>query len=205
MVWLRFVPCVLSAALASASVSVTSASDASFLSQRGRTMKLDSKKSAANADDDGRDLLATIVQTHTNEHVMLDDASPAAARFDALLADRVTGQTHAIDRRLLDMLRALARLHPGARIEIVSGYRSEKLNETLRKKGHHVATHSQHTLGHAVDFRIVVGDGPGLDPREMERELREDLHWDGGVGVYLSEGDRFTHADVGPNRRWNGL
>lgn len=167
-------------------------------------MKLDSKKSAALTQDDARDLLATIAQTHTGEHVMLDDASPSEERFAALLADRTTGQTHAMDPRLLDMLRRIARLHPGARIEIVSGYRSEKLNETLRKKGHHVATHSQHTLGHAVDFRVVT-DAGAMNPRELERELRTDLSWDGGVGTYLSETDRFTHADVGPNRRWDGF
>jgi uncharacterized protein YcbK (DUF882 family) len=200
--WLRFVPCAI-AALASASVSTASARDVA----PARSMMLDSKKSVARADDDSKDLLATIAQTHTDEHVVLDDASPTQARFDALLADRVTGQSHAIDPRLLDMLRRIARLHASSgvvRIEIVSGFRSEKLNETLRKKGHHVATHSQHTLGHAVDFRVVTDDG-AIDPREIERELRGDLQWDGGVGVYLSEGDRFTHADVGPNRRWNGL
>jgi len=171
-------------------------------------MMLDSKKSATRAvqegEDDAHDLLGTIFQTHTGEHVALDDASPTATRFDELLADRATGQVHPIDARLLDALRALARLHLGARIEIVSGYRSEKLNETLRKKGHHVATHSQHTLGHAVDFRVVTELG-AIDPLEIERELREALHWDGGVGVYLSEGDRFNHVDVGPNRRWNGM
>ena len=127
-------------------------------------------------------------------------------RFEELLADRVTGQKHAIDPRLLETVRALLRKHPGSRVEIVSGYRSEKLNETLRKKGHHVATHSQHCLGHAFDFRIVLPEeSRALSPLEIERELREDLKWEGGVGVYLSDSDWFTHMDVGPNRRWNGL
>ncbi len=170
-----------------------------------RSMMLDSKKSAARFDDDAPDLLATIAQTHTNERVVLDANAPSEERFDELLADRVTGQSHAMDPRLLDMLRRIARLHPNVRIEIVSGFRSEKLNETLRKKGHHVATHSQHTLGHAVDFRVITETEGAIDPREIERELRTSLSWDGGVGVYLSDGDRSNHADVGPNRRWNGL
>ena len=190
------------AALASASVTTRAAHDAS----PARSMMLDSKKDATLGEGDGEpELLATIVQTHTGEHLALDDAAPTEERFDELLADRVTGQRRALDPRLLDMLRRLARLHPGARIEIVSGFRSEKLNEMLRKKGHHVATHSQHSLGHACDFRIVPeGEPRAISPLEIERELREELRWDGGVGVYLSEGDWFTHADVGPNRRWNG-
>jgi uncharacterized protein YcbK (DUF882 family) len=152
-------------------------------------------------------VLGTLVLTHTGEHLLLDEGSPSQERFDALLADRVTWQRHAIDTRLLDMLRRLTHDHLGARIEIVSGYRSEKLNEMLRKKGHHVASHSQHSLGHAVDFRLIEPtywrEGRGIDPRTIELELRH-MGWDGGVGVYISDSDWFTHADVGPNRRWNG-
>ena len=148
-------------------------------------------------------LLATLVQTHTDERVLLDDATPSQDRFSALLADRVTGERHAFDPRLLGLLRSLARNHPGARIELVSGYRSAKLNETMRKKGHHVASHSQHSLGHACDFRIVpAGESRGLDPRVLEKEIR-DLGWDGGVGVYPTTSDWFVHADVGKNRRWD--
>jgi uncharacterized protein YcbK (DUF882 family) len=74
----------------------------------------------------------------------------------------------------------------------------------LRKKGHNVASHSQHSLGHAVDFRIVPpGDEKGIDPYTLEREIRE-LGWVGGVGTYPSKSDWFVHADVGPHRRWGG-
>ena len=199
--WQRFVAPLFCAMVASASVTTRAARDLS----PARSMRLDSKKSAALADEDP-ELLGTIVQTHTDEHVPLDDAEPSQKRFESLLADRVTGQHHEIDPHLLAMLRELARKHDGARIEIVSGFRSEKLNETLRKKGHHVATHSQHSLGHAVDFRLVPeGAARALSPLEIEREVREDLKWTGGVGVYLSDSDWFTHIDVGPNRRWNGL
>ena len=140
----------LCASLASTSVTTRASQDA----VPAASMRLAAKKSAAR-DADDRQLLGTLVQTHTGEHLVLDAATPTEARFEALLADRVTGQEHALDPRLLAMLREIVRRNPGARIEIVSGYRSEKLNETLRKKGHHVATHSQHSLGHAVDFRIV--------------------------------------------------
>jgi uncharacterized protein YcbK (DUF882 family) len=162
-------------------------------------------------------LLATLVQTHTEERVMLDAAGPDPERFAVLLGDRITGSSHPMDARLLDLLRRLAEKHgtDGAasehpkgcnavRIELVSGFRSPKLNEMMRKKGHHVASHSQHSLGHALDFRIVrSGDEKAMDPRVLEQEIRA-LGWDGGVGVYTLESDWFVHADVGPNRRWGG-
>ena len=152
--------------------------------------------------DDDAPLLATLAQVHTGERLALDATSPTQERFDALLSDRSTGEQHALDPRLLGLLRTLAAAHPGSRIELVSGYRSWKLNEMLRKKGHHVASHSQHSLGHACDFRIVPPESEvALDPRVVEREIRK-LGWDGGVGVYPTQGDWFVHADVGRNRRW---
>jgi uncharacterized protein YcbK (DUF882 family) len=182
-------------------------------------MGIASKKGAKGAgvafEPEPAPLLGTLVDVHTGEHLSLDAESPAGTTFDRLLSDRVTGAEIELDRRLFVLLRTLAEQHEGARIELVSGYRSPKLNEMLRKKGHHVASHSQHSLGHAVDFRIVPpacpasGIGPvaereAMDPLAIEREIRA-LGWDGGTGVYLSATDRFVHADVGPNRRWNGL
>lgn len=159
-------------------------------------------------------LLATLAFVHTGERVVLETEEPTNDRFSALVADRVTGEEKLLDPRLLGLLRTLAQAHPAARIEIVSGFRSPKLNEMLRKKGHHVASHSQHSLGHACDFRIIpaeqaalprTGDDlpTGIDPRELEKDIRS-LGWVGGVGVYVSPRDWFVHADVGPNRRWWG-
>jgi uncharacterized protein YcbK (DUF882 family) len=169
-----------------------------------RSSGLASKKQISATTTEAPPLLATLVQTHTDERVPLDEVSPSAERWSALLADRVTGQRIDFDPRLLDLLRALSRRHPGARIELVSGFRSPKLNEMMRKKGRHVASHSQHSLGHAVDFRIVApGEEKGVDPRVLEREIRE-LGWEGGVGVYTLSSDWFVHADVGKKRRWAG-
>ncbi len=147
-------------------------------------------------------LLATLDQIHTGERVALDAESPSQEAFSSLLADRATGERHLLDERLLGLLRQLAEAHPGSRIELVSGYRSAKLNEMLRKKGHHVSSHSQHSLGNACDFRIVPEGAPrGLDPRDVELEIRK-LGWTGGVGVYPTKDDWFVHADVGRLRRW---
>jgi uncharacterized protein YcbK (DUF882 family) len=147
-------------------------------------------------------LLGTLLHTHTGERIALTETTPSDERFDSLLADRATNdQTH-FDPRLLGLLRSLAKKFPACRIELVSGYRSAKLNEQMRKKGHHVASHSQHSLGHAVDFRIVpLGDEKGITPKALEKEIR-GLGWDGGVGKYSGKGDWFVHADVGRNRKW---
>ena len=82
-----------------------------------------------------------------------------------------------------------------ARIEVVSGYRSPKYNLMLRKKGHQVAKASQHTEGHAVDFRVRGVPTPVL--LRYVRSLRR-----GGVGFYPHS--QFVHSDTGPIRFWKG-
>jgi uncharacterized protein YcbK (DUF882 family) len=139
---------------------------------------------------------ATLINVHTGEAVALSSAEPSHPRFSDVLADRVTGSKIELDRRLLELLRQIARRNPGVRLELVSGYRSPKLNELLRKKGHKVASHSQHSLGHAVDFRVI-----GLTPSRMKEEILR-VGWDGGIGQYDKSSDLFVHADVGPKREW---
>jgi uncharacterized protein YcbK (DUF882 family) len=139
---------------------------------------------------------ATLFNTHSGEAIPLSSSEPSLDRFCDALADRVTASRTAMDPRLLELLRQVALRHPGVRIELVSGYRSAKLNEMLRKKGHHVARHSQHSLGHAVDFRVA-----GLTPSELKQELLR-IGWEGGIGQYDGASDLFVHADVGPKRAW---
>ncbi len=160
-----------------------------------------SKKTSGTGTDAGEpptEFLATLVQTHTDERVLLTETGPTQERFAELLRDRTTGSKHDFDPLLMELLRMLARKYPAARIELVSGFRSPKLNEMMRKKGHHVASHSQHTMGHAVDFRVE-----GLTVGDLVREV-EARKWDGGLGRYDLASDLFIHVDVGPNRRWKG-
>jgi uncharacterized protein YcbK (DUF882 family) len=139
---------------------------------------------------------ATLINVHTGEAMPLSSAEPTFDRFCDALADRTTASKTPLDPRLLELLRQVALRNPGARIELVSGYRSPKLNEMLRKKGHRVASHSQHSLGHAVDFRII-----GLTPAQMKRAILK-VGWEGGIGQYDKSSDLFVHADVGPKREW---
>ena len=78
---------------------------------------------------------------------------------------------------------------------MISGYRSDKLNEHLRKKGRHVASQSQHVLGRAVDFRLV-----GVETAALQRFVRASHV--GGIGYYPQSG--FVHVDAGPRRQWRG-
>jgi hypothetical protein len=139
---------------------------------------------------------ATLFNVHTGDAIPLSSAEPSGTRFSEALADRTTGSKLPLDPRLLELLRQIAIHNPGARIELVSGYRSPKLNEMLRKKGHRVASHSQHSLGHAVDFRVI-----GLTPAKMKQEILR-VGWNGGIGQYDKSSDLFVHADVGPKREW---
>lgn len=193
----------LRAAIAAALVASPSAVDATVPRASGLVAKKEAP-TRLEAGAEAAPLLATLVQTHTDERVPLDDTSPSVRRFSELVKDRVTDEVKELDPRLLGLLRALARQAPGSRIELVSGYRSAKLNEMMRKKGRHVASHSQHSLGHAVDFRLVLpGETRGVQPRVLESRIRA-LGWEGGVGVYTLKSDWFVHADVGRNRSWSG-
>jgi uncharacterized protein YcbK (DUF882 family) len=209
--YLRLASSAVVAAVASLPVAAVTEADAPVAHTSGHATKKGEAPELSFVDREAHPpgtLVATLVQTHTDERVMLDDSAPTPERFAALLADRVTGASCEMDPRLLDLLRRIAAKHGGddgaARIELVSGFRSPKLNEMMRKKGHHVASHSQHSLGHAVDFRVVPpGEAKGIDPRVLEREVRA-LGWEGGVGVYTLEDDWFVHCDVGPRRGWSG-
>lgn len=142
--------------------------------------------------------LATLVNIHSGEAVVLSRHEPTMDRVASLLADRVTTSQTPMDPRLMDLLRELASDRAPVKIEIVSGYRSWKLNELLRKKGRRVASHSQHSEGKAVDFRIE-----GMTATQM-RDAIEAAGWNGGLGYYPKSADRFVHADTGPKRKWIG-
>jgi uncharacterized protein YcbK (DUF882 family) len=143
--------------------------------------------------------LGTIVHGHTLERLPITEDEPSIEHFSSFLADRAFEQETRMDPKLVELLRALARTHEGARFEILSGYRSPKRNESMRKKGRHVASHSQHTLGGAIDFRIE-----GISTAELAGEILQ-MKWGGGLGTYAGRRDRFVHVDTGPKRRWSGF
>lgn len=129
----------------------------------------------------------------TDEIVALEGVS--GALLDDFLRCHFTRTVRPIPARLLDAVRATARTFDTRKVLVISGYRSDKYNLWLRKKGREVARRSQHTLARAIDFRPV-----GADIRAVYRHLRA-TH-DGGVGFYPVT--RFVHVDLGRRRTWRG-
>jgi uncharacterized protein YcbK (DUF882 family) len=155
-----------------------------------------------------------IFNTRTHETVAIDAAGGAkgvsAAEIRKQLAEATrqmnelankhlrchfTNEPTEMDARLFAVLSLAARHFGVERVEIISGFRAEKYNLVLRKKGREVARNSHHTLGHAVDFRL-----PGVSTRRL-RDWARRLRL-GGVGYYPSSG--FIHVDVGKIRTWKG-
>ena len=118
----------------------------------------------------------------------------ALARINHILRDHRTGDVASIDPGLLDLLHALSR-EVGSRepFHIISGYRSPATNAMLHRRSRHVATHSLHMQGKAVDIRLPDCDLDRL--RQAARDLSR-----GGVGFYPKS--NFVHVDVGRVRFW---
>lgn len=110
------------------------------------------------------------------------------------LRDHRTGEAHAIEPRLLDLLYRLRTvLETSEPFQVISGYRSPATNAMLASLGDGVARNSLHTLGLAIDIRVP---GRALQTvRDAALALRG-----GGVGFYPRSD--FVHVDVGRVRRW---
>jgi uncharacterized protein YcbK (DUF882 family) len=139
---------------------------------------------------------------HTEEHINVVFADERGFRDDGLrkleffLRDFRQRETHRIDPQLYVLLTDLAdnaRVLP--RFEVISGYRSPDTNEKLHEGGHHVALHSEHMRGKAIDVRLR-----GCSVRKL-RDLALAAAR-GGVGYYPR--DEFVHIDTGPIRSWVG-
>jgi len=134
-------------------------------------------------------------------HLYTADALPVfgervgARSFAQLMRCRATGRTTEFDPRLAPLLLAAAEALDGTVIEVISGFRSEKFNEQLRKKGHEVASESFHRKGLALDWRLQ-----GVALPRLAAWLKRKHH--GGRGTYRHS--NFVHTDYGPEREWRG-
>ena len=139
---------------------------------------------------------------HTNESinvVFADDrgfVDEGLRKLEFFLRDFRQKETHRMDSRLYVLLTDLAdtaRCPP--RYEVISGYRSPDTNEKLLEQGHHVAQHSMHMEGRAMDVRLRGCSVAKL--RDLAMAAAQ-----GGVGYYPK--DQFVHIDTGPVRAWVG-
>lgn len=115
-------------------------------------------------------------------------------QINYILRDHRTGEIKSIDVALLDLLHDLVRkIDPYAPIHVISGYRSPRTNEALRRVTSGVSKHSLHMKGKAIDVRV-----PGCRTRVL-RQMAMDYKV-GGVGYYAKS--NFVHLDTGPIRSW---
>lgn len=115
----------------------------------------------------------------------------ALAKISHILRCRLTNETIPMSLKLVELLDNIEEHFGGHEIKIVSGYRSAKLNQSLRRRSRRVASQSLHTRGLAADIKI-----DGVSAREI-RDYAKTLHV-GGVGYY----GQFVHVDVGDVRYW---
>jgi len=118
----------------------------------------------------------------------------AFEKINYTLRDHRTGEVFPIDPRVIDIAAAVHRMS-GSRKEfqILSGYRSPKTNNKLRRKTNGVAKQSLHMSGQALD--VQLDDVSTRRLRDIAVKLKA-----GGVGYYPRSG--FVHVDSGQFRTW---
>jgi uncharacterized protein YcbK (DUF882 family) len=140
--------------------------------------------------------------THSDENFTITFKRNGRYDDDALrklnhyLRDWRTQDETLMDRHLFDILWEVYRdVDAKQPIQIISSYRSPATNAMLHRRSSGVARHSQHMLGHAMDFSI-----PGVPLEEIRfAGLRLQR---GGVGFYPTSGSPFVHLDTGSVRHW---
>ena len=120
--------------------------------------------------------------------------------INALLRDHRTQEIYPIQGTLLDLLDDIAyclcpKNPDSISFDIISGYRSPKTNQILRRKNKSVSKSSLHMAGKAVDIRV-----PGVALKKL-RDIAQSLK-KGGVGYYPNS--NFIHIDTGKIRYWTG-
>jgi uncharacterized protein YcbK (DUF882 family) len=161
-----------------------------------------SASSVHNATANGETRTLSFYHTHSRESVTVTFKRNGRYDEDGLkklnhfLRDWRNQDSTTMDRRLFDIVWEVYRDVDGTQpIQIISAYRSPATNAMLRRRSSGVARHSQHMLGHAMDFFI-----PGV---ALEKVRIAGLRLQrGGVGFYPTSGSPFVHLDTGSVRHW---
>lgn len=120
--------------------------------------------------------------------------SVALHQLNTLLRDHRENKTTIMDVKLFEQLWQLQQsLGKNTEFRVISGYRTPKTNNNLRKKSNGVALKSYHMKGQAID--ISVNNASTSKLHKLALALNA-----GGVGYYPKSG--FIHLDTGPIRHW---
>jgi len=140
--------------------------------------------------------LVEFVNLHSREVLRVPPGRiPAPAALNRFFSCRTDHRYTLMDPRLVVVAMGLAQSFGASRVEIVSAFRTSRLNEAMRAEGKQVALRSRHVHGQALDVRV-----PGVETATLCEHMRSLKL--GGVGCYLRL--HFVHIDVGPVRTWNG-
>lgn len=120
----------------------------------------------------------------------------AIKKINHIMRDWRRNESRQMRRDLIDLMWEIHnQLGSKKPIYLISGYRSQKTNNKLRKTRGGQARRSRHILGMAADMHF---------PDIPVRELRDSalIRQKGGVGYYPTSGLPFVHVDVGRVRHW---
>ena len=175
--WARYVPVLLALAIAGAS----------YRAAAGDTRAL------------------TFYNTHTKETATITYkvdgvfVPDGMKQINHMMRDWRRDEPTEMDRELVDLIWELYQeLGSQKPIHLISGYRSRKTNEKLRRRGGGQARNSQHIHGKAADIHFPDISVKQLRNSALVREI-------GGVGYYPRSALPFVHVDTGKVRHWPRL
>ncbi len=121
--------------------------------------------------------------------------NPALKEINYFMRDWRENSVATMDKGLINVIAAThARLRTSEPFTLLSGYRTSRTNNMLRRRSRGVASKSYHVRAQASDVR--------LKSRSVSSIARAAVAGrNGGVGKYHRSG--FVHVDSGPIRTWS--
>lgn len=128
-----------------------------------------------------------------------DFDSDGLKQINHMMRDWRRDESTKMDPELIDLIWRLHKeLGSNEPVHLISGYRSSKTNERMRRNGGGQAKNSQHILGKAADIHF-----PDVPVKTLRNSAL--VHEVGGVGYYPRSGLPFVHVDTGRVRSWPRL
>lgn len=150
----------------------------------------------------GNERTLTFYNIHTKENVSItykrdgEFLPEGMKQINHIMRDWRRDEPTGMDPELIDTIWEIYKeLGSQKPIHLVSGYRSKRTNESLRRRGGGQARKSQHILGKAADIHL-----PDIPIKKLRNSaLVAEV---GGVGYYPKSGLPFVHVDTGRVRHW---